>query len=554
MFELLAGGWGILLLILVLALCGAAFVGGMRLQQRRRVEGLDDHIEPLAGRLAVLESTPVDGDRRLVLVRCDDVEHLMMVGGPADVVVDSDVRKGRGAGQAGRTSAKPLTPVAVAPVAPHAPMPRMDAAAPGRPEAPGNSLASIDPATGQNAAAEAGAGSVADLATAEAAKGPARPAKDVSPGVSAGKPSGTAGDQQPTPTPAQPLRPGPRRGFFQAGNGANRNNPGAAQKPPAAPGSTAAEPKGGTDKAAGQPGAASREGQGRSAAPNRPALTAVPGNAGDGQRQKDQPAVANRSIAPAPSGAGRNVDAPPAQRVPNAQGQSERRPPQAPQRIEPQMERSPPPVTVLSPAAGAAEAPTRQAPAEVPAAGAGNAARPGATQGSEKAASLPVAGTPWEAEAGIEDEIERALRSDPQSPLSRSPNPGAPDSSGASQPRTDSAATLGDLADRLESALAREMVGAERQTSKPAAKQTEPFDLNLDEFAFDVEAEQSPPRPGAPDTSKRSDEKPPQPEPRARQEEAPVISLNARRREAVDPLEDEMARLLGELTGDINRR
>jgi hypothetical protein len=39
-----------------------------------------------------------------------------------------------------------------------------------------------------------------------------------------------------------------------------------------------------------------------------------------------------------------------------------------------------------------------------------------------------------------------------------------------------------------------------------------------------------------------------------RREEAPVISLNARRREAVDPLEDEMARLLGELTGDTKGR
>jgi hypothetical protein len=29
-----------------------------------------------------------------------------------------------------------------------------------------------------------------------------------------------------------------------------------------------------------------------------------------------------------------------------------------------------------------------------------------------------------------------------------------------------------------------------------------------------------------------------------------VISLNARRRESADSLEDEMARLLGELTGD----
>jgi hypothetical protein len=39
-----------------------------------------------------------------------------------------------------------------------------------------------------------------------------------------------------------------------------------------------------------------------------------------------------------------------------------------------------------------------------------------------------------------------------------------------------------------------------------------------------------------------------------RREEAPVISLNSRRRESADPLEDEMARLLGELTGDSKGR
>ena len=38
-----------------------------------------------------------------------------------------------------------------------------------------------------------------------------------------------------------------------------------------------------------------------------------------------------------------------------------------------------------------------------------------------------------------------------------------------------------------------------------------------------------------------------------RQEEAPVISFAARRRDISDPLEDEMARLLGELSGDTRR-
>ncbi len=40
-------------------------------------------------RLAVLESTAVDARRRLVLVRRDDVEHLLLIGGPADLVLES---------------------------------------------------------------------------------------------------------------------------------------------------------------------------------------------------------------------------------------------------------------------------------------------------------------------------------------------------------------------------------------------------------------------------------------------------------------------------------
>ena len=36
-------------------------------------------------RLAVVDATTVDGRRRLVLVRRDNVEHLIMIGGPSDV-------------------------------------------------------------------------------------------------------------------------------------------------------------------------------------------------------------------------------------------------------------------------------------------------------------------------------------------------------------------------------------------------------------------------------------------------------------------------------------
>ena len=42
-------------------------------------------------RLAVIDYASVDGRRRLILVRRDNVEHLLMIGGPTDVVVEPNI-------------------------------------------------------------------------------------------------------------------------------------------------------------------------------------------------------------------------------------------------------------------------------------------------------------------------------------------------------------------------------------------------------------------------------------------------------------------------------
>jgi hypothetical protein len=47
-----------------------------------------------SSRLAVSEFLEVDKNRRLVLVRRDDVEHLVLIGGGQDVVVESAIRPG----------------------------------------------------------------------------------------------------------------------------------------------------------------------------------------------------------------------------------------------------------------------------------------------------------------------------------------------------------------------------------------------------------------------------------------------------------------------------
>jgi hypothetical protein len=100
-------------------------------------------------RLAITDATALDSQRRLVLVRRDDVEHLLLIGGSSDIIVEQDIRIGqprRTATPAEREPAAPAPPVAApapstpsAPPAPQvvAPPPRTRAAEPGRlPPAP----------------------------------------------------------------------------------------------------------------------------------------------------------------------------------------------------------------------------------------------------------------------------------------------------------------------------------------------------------------------------------------------------------------------------------
>jgi len=42
-------------------------------------------------RLAVIDAAAVDGRRRLILIRRDNVEHLLMIGGPSDVVIEANI-------------------------------------------------------------------------------------------------------------------------------------------------------------------------------------------------------------------------------------------------------------------------------------------------------------------------------------------------------------------------------------------------------------------------------------------------------------------------------
>src|SRR5437868_13320574 len=65
-------------------------------------------------RLAVIDAAAVDSRRRLVLVRRDNIEHLLMIGGPTDIVVEPNIVRATPA----REQAPPPRPAVAATEAP----------------------------------------------------------------------------------------------------------------------------------------------------------------------------------------------------------------------------------------------------------------------------------------------------------------------------------------------------------------------------------------------------------------------------------------------------
>ena len=63
-------------------------------------------------RLAVIDAASVDGRRRLVLIRRDNVEHLMMIGGPNDLIIEPNIVRAAAARDVGRDTLRPSTPEA----------------------------------------------------------------------------------------------------------------------------------------------------------------------------------------------------------------------------------------------------------------------------------------------------------------------------------------------------------------------------------------------------------------------------------------------------------
>jgi flagellar protein FliO/FliZ len=78
----------VLFVIVVLGLLALAFWLLRRFGGGRLGGGATRGRQP---RLAVIDQATVDGRRRLVLIRRDNVEHLLIIGGPTDVVVEQNI-------------------------------------------------------------------------------------------------------------------------------------------------------------------------------------------------------------------------------------------------------------------------------------------------------------------------------------------------------------------------------------------------------------------------------------------------------------------------------
>jgi flagellar protein FliO/FliZ len=103
----------LLFLIIVLALLALAFWLVRRFSGGRLGGAATRGRQP---RLAVIDQAAVDGRRRLVLIRRDNVEHLLIIGGPTDVVVEQNILRAATA----QREAAPLRPAAASDTLPRA--------------------------------------------------------------------------------------------------------------------------------------------------------------------------------------------------------------------------------------------------------------------------------------------------------------------------------------------------------------------------------------------------------------------------------------------------
>lgn len=78
-------------LVLAVAVFGLLFVAKKQLGGTGGSPGFGLFGPKPVHRIGVVDHVSVDGKRRLILLRRDDVEHLIMTGGPVDVVIETGI-------------------------------------------------------------------------------------------------------------------------------------------------------------------------------------------------------------------------------------------------------------------------------------------------------------------------------------------------------------------------------------------------------------------------------------------------------------------------------
>jgi len=76
--------------VIALIMIGARILKGSRSKGGSKSGG--SFLRGRERRLGVVEAASVDGRRKLILLRRDNVEHLIMTGGPVDVVVETGIQ------------------------------------------------------------------------------------------------------------------------------------------------------------------------------------------------------------------------------------------------------------------------------------------------------------------------------------------------------------------------------------------------------------------------------------------------------------------------------
>lgn len=80
-----------LVVMLMLAFFASLFVARNQLNGGISSTGLALFRTPAEQRLNVVEAARVDAKRRLILIRRDDVEHLILTGGPVDLLIETGI-------------------------------------------------------------------------------------------------------------------------------------------------------------------------------------------------------------------------------------------------------------------------------------------------------------------------------------------------------------------------------------------------------------------------------------------------------------------------------